>query len=191
MERTNHPPDDENRRYLVCGVIMATATKPRKKYNPVAKKANFLRQLKDSYELRLRTALLGSTVSYNSSFANDAEMNDGLCLSINVGVTKFFTGPPAQKQEAIERVFSSWLFDWSVVLTIYCTDDYGVDYDRVVDAKFEYCSLLTRTDQEITPGMQKGIIEQIEDAVLSKAKNLCNTRHIKEWGYMATITYFE
>lgn len=121
---------------------MANAKKPRKKYKAKARPTR--RHIADSgravissledikhramleqKELAVREAFMGARLSYNSRW------DDG----------EFFPSEYERAQEllqndcyAVQMVFVSWHFDWHVILTVYCQDDYGKFYDQVVEA---------------------------------------------------------
>ena len=175
---------------------MASAAKPRKKYKPAKHQTKVqlfskswglldlafeakARKDAENKELTIRTAFMGATLSFNSSW-NEEEF----CPS-NVEAAKAIL-----KNCDVENILVTWHFDWDVVLTVYCEDDYGKLYDQPINATFEMTPMCTPANQLEGPDKLIGVEDQIEGPLLAKAKGLCNPGHIKEWGYMATITYF-
>lgn len=165
---------------------MATATKPRKKYNPVAKRAKLKRWALDRDELKFRTAMQGVIVSYNSEWKDCQEMEDGFCLSEADKAIALVHG----KVDMVKAVAVTWFFDWHIVLTIYTQTEFGVKDDFVTIFKLEHLPMQT-PEQPESPYKLIGVEDLIEKHYLPTELKKRNPNHVVSWGYMATITYIE
>lgn len=140
-------------------------SQPRKKYN----RARTMAQLEDlrarNLEQRIRLALIGASLSYNSTWGNTEYHPSG------------FDKAMALVNNDVDFICAaavSWPFNWKILLTVYCTDDYGVFYDQPV--------VITAENKPMSR-----LEGYIETEVLPMAKGLCNQRHIQNWGYWAII----
>lgn len=176
--------------------MAATAKKRKKKYNPTKRKskaqmletslrvfdkafANERQRVLDEKELAIRQAAMGATLSFNSSWDDDSEFFPTKCVDLmNI---------LGSDHVAACGVLVTWHFDWVVTLTVYCEDDYGKLYDQPVVQKYEMLPMYTPEGQTELIGVE----DLIEGQLLDVAKSHCNPRHIKEWGYVATITFFD
>lgn len=139
--------------------------KPRKKYNQARSRAHLKELQAQNKERRLRAALVGASLSYNSEWPTTEYHPTGFEKAMEI------TG---NNVDFVCAMAVSWPFNWEILLTVYCTDDYGKFYDQPVLIEAEHKPMSRLEDY-------------IEFVVLPEAKSRCNQRHIKSWGYLATI----
>lgn len=113
----------------------------------------------------MRQALMGTTLSYNSTWGELEAMypsNFDKALKLTKG-----------NGELLFQILETWEFDWDGLLTIYCTG--SKKYDQPAEIKISAHTAI-----------EMG--KQMELHALPKVKAACNHQQVVEWGFMATIT---
>ncbi len=143
---------------------------PRKKYNPARKLAKLKELHAKNVEQRLRSAMIGARLSFNSAWEQSGELSDreyhpsGFERAMQIARDANFIGD----------IFLSWPFNWLIIATVYCEDSDGRLYDQSARITADGKSM-------------NSLGGYIENVVIPELKKRCNHAHIKEWGYFCEI----
>jgi len=113
----------------------------------------------------MRQALMGTTLSYNSTWGEfEAMYPSGFEKA-----KKLAKG----NGELVAQIIETWEFDWDALLTVYCSGT--KQYDQPATIKISAHTAIE-------------MAKQMELAALPRVKAACNHQQVVEWGFMATIT---
>jgi len=138
----------------------------RKKYNPVGKLQQRKARLIKMADFKIRSALKGATVAYNSLWGSDAQFHPtGMERIINLLDGDIDTACGTIVQIDIR---------WRVYITINCETQDGEQYMYALP-------IIDRVTQ-----MQK-VENEIERVIIPEALKKRNKSHVKDWGYWGEI----
>jgi hypothetical protein len=138
----------------------------RKKYNHAAKVQQHRARLLKMADFKIRKALKGVTVSYNSSWGESAEFYPtgmGRIIDLLKGDIDTACGTLAQID-----------IRWRVYITIYCVTQDGEDYVCLLPVINKVCQMLRLEDE-------------IEQIIIPAALKTLNPAHIKDFGYWGEV----
>ena len=136
----------------------------RKKYNPHKAKAQILQLRKSRFESALREALVGASLSWNSTWDNTEFHPTGFEKAMKVSDNNV---------DFICKTVVTWQFHWHIVVTIWAQDKNGKKFEQPLEFE-EESSMFDLEDF-------------IEGEVLQEGKAACRGKEILEWGYVAKI----
>lgn len=113
----------------------------------------------------MRQALIGATLSYNSTWGADEPMHP----SNYENAKKLAKG----NGDLVAQILETWEFDWEALLTVYCTGTQQYDQPAMI-------KIHAHTAVEMA--------KKIEQDLLPTIKARCNHAQVVEWGFMATVT---
>jgi hypothetical protein len=138
----------------------------RKKYNAAAKAQQNKARVLRLADFKIRSALKGATVAYNSSWGSDAQYYPtGMERIVNLLNGDIDTACGALVQIDIR---------WRVYITINCQTEYDEEYIYLLPVIDKVCQMQRLEDE-------------IEKLIIPEALKKRNKAHVKDWGYWGEI----
>ena len=145
---------------------MSAAKKRNKKYNPVVKQQQERARLLKMADFKIRKALQGATIAYNSSWGSDAQYYPtGMERIVNLLKGDIDTACGTLMQIDIR---------WRVYITIYLKTQDGEEYAYLLPIIDKVCQMQRLEDE-------------IEKAIIPSELKKRNESHIVDWGYWGEV----